>query len=209
MSRIKTQIKDKELVQKRREQVSQAAIRLFLEKGYHATTMREICRESGVNRGSIYDYFPNKADILISIYEEMMRRRLWGKGSPFRDPRSLQKPFREFFKSVLRESWTRNRDGILILYRESDALERKTLKRVLSIEAQYIRYLTAELKRRTGWRGSPGRLEILANLLVFVNAFFPLRGWNLKKYDLELLLEVVADLFLRGLAKRCALPGNT
>ncbi len=197
MPKVRTQIKNKELVEKRRGQVIDAAVRLFLQKGFHATTIREICRASGVNRGSIYDYFTTKNDILVLMYEEMMKRRFW-RPLPHRQPGgSVKKSLEEFLRPIIRESWTRNRDGILVLYRETDALDRKTQKYILSVEAEYIEFITKALKTRSGWKGDPARLEILANLLVFVNAFFALRGWNLRKYDFETVLDVIVDAFMK------------
>ena len=37
---------------------------LFIEKGFAATTIRDICSKSGINQASIYDYVLNKQDIL-------------------------------------------------------------------------------------------------------------------------------------------------
>jgi AcrR family transcriptional regulator len=199
MAKMRTKIKNKELVEKRRRQVIDAAVRLFLQKGFHATTIREICRESGVNRGSLYDYFTTKNDILVLMYEEMMKRRFW-RPLPRRRPRlSVKKSLEEFLRPIIHESWTRNRDGILILYRETDALDRKTRKYIMAMEAEYIQFITKTLKTRYRWKGEPARLEILANLLVFVNAFFALRGWNLKKYGFETVLDVIVDSFVKVL----------
>lgn len=42
--------------------------RLFNEKGYNETTMNDICKESGLAYGSIYNLYPSKKDILKAIY---------------------------------------------------------------------------------------------------------------------------------------------
>ena len=41
-----------------KEQILQAAARLFEKQGYHATGLNEILRESGTPKGSLYYYFP-------------------------------------------------------------------------------------------------------------------------------------------------------
>ncbi|MBW2177291.1 MAG: helix-turn-helix transcriptional regulator, partial [Deltaproteobacteria bacterium] len=51
---ISTNIKKPALVTKRREQILQAALDLFRKKGYHGTSIRQICEKSKVNRASIY-----------------------------------------------------------------------------------------------------------------------------------------------------------
>lgn len=43
-----------------REQIFQAGIKVFAEKGYAATTMSDVAREAGCTRGAIYWHFKNK-----------------------------------------------------------------------------------------------------------------------------------------------------
>jgi TetR/AcrR family transcriptional repressor of lmrAB and yxaGH operons len=45
-----------------KEQILQAAARLFEKQGYHATGLNEILRESGTPKGSLYYYFPQGKD---------------------------------------------------------------------------------------------------------------------------------------------------
>jgi AcrR family transcriptional regulator len=41
---IPTQVKDPELVERRRRQIADAAVQLFIDKGFHKTTTRQILR---------------------------------------------------------------------------------------------------------------------------------------------------------------------
>ena len=59
--------KKEELVQKRSAQILEAAARVFAQKGYHAATTKEIASEAGVSEGTIYNYFQNKEDLLLSV----------------------------------------------------------------------------------------------------------------------------------------------
>jgi AcrR family transcriptional regulator len=56
----------------REEQVRAVALRLFKEKGYHATSMRDIAEEVGINKGSLYSYIRSKEDLLIPVFERAM-----------------------------------------------------------------------------------------------------------------------------------------
>ena len=47
-----------------------AAIKVFAEKGFHNAHVSEIAREAKVADGTIYLYFKNKDDILISLFEQ-------------------------------------------------------------------------------------------------------------------------------------------
>jgi AcrR family transcriptional regulator len=53
----------------RRDQVLDAAWACFGRKGYHETTMQDICREAGVSYGVLYRYFESKEDILRATSE--------------------------------------------------------------------------------------------------------------------------------------------
>ncbi|MGC8719935.1 MAG: TetR/AcrR family transcriptional regulator [Thermodesulforhabdaceae bacterium] len=55
------------------ERILDAAIRVFAQKGFYQSRVSDIAREAGVADGTIYLYFKNKDDILISIFEEKMR----------------------------------------------------------------------------------------------------------------------------------------
>ena len=50
-----------------RDQILEAALALFSEKGFSGTTTREIAQQAGCAEGTIFRYFPTKKDILISL----------------------------------------------------------------------------------------------------------------------------------------------
>ena len=56
----------------KRNQIIRAAIRNFSRKGFFNSKVSEIARAAGVADGTIYLYFKNKDDLLISIFEEKM-----------------------------------------------------------------------------------------------------------------------------------------
>ena len=53
-----------------------AAIEVFAKNGFYATRVSEIAKAAGVADGTIYLYFKNKDDVLISIFEEGIERLL-------------------------------------------------------------------------------------------------------------------------------------
>ncbi len=53
-----------------RAQIIQAAHALFLEKGYSATSMRQIASRAGIALGGIYNHFDGKEDIFAAIFAE-------------------------------------------------------------------------------------------------------------------------------------------
>jgi len=55
--------------QKSREKILQSAVELFLEKGYEATSVNDICKHAGVSKGSFYHYFETKQVLFLSLME--------------------------------------------------------------------------------------------------------------------------------------------
>ena len=51
----------------RRDQVLQAAFVCFARRGFHQTTMQEICAEAGLSPGAVYGYFPGKDAIIEAL----------------------------------------------------------------------------------------------------------------------------------------------
>src|SRR5918994_918364 len=51
-----------------RERILEAALALFAEKGYEATTMRDVAREAGASLGLAYRYFASKEEFALALY---------------------------------------------------------------------------------------------------------------------------------------------
>jgi AcrR family transcriptional regulator len=54
----------------RREEILQASLHLFAEKGFHGTSMRDIARSADITEGLIYHYFENKRNLFRAIIDE-------------------------------------------------------------------------------------------------------------------------------------------
>jgi TetR/AcrR family transcriptional regulator, acrAB operon repressor len=56
-----------------REQLLEAALRVFSKKGYAATTLEEISKEAGFTRGALYWHFQSKAELFAALIQERAR----------------------------------------------------------------------------------------------------------------------------------------
>ncbi len=54
----------------RREQILDAALRVFAKKGFTKATNKDIAREAGITTGLIYHYFESKEALLKAIFDE-------------------------------------------------------------------------------------------------------------------------------------------
>ncbi len=117
----------------RRQQIIEAAFRVFSRKGFKSATNREIAKEAGITSGLLYWYFRNKEDLFRSVVETKSflfpLHRLTDE--------MLEAPPREFFSRV----------GSLILgFYHSDALTAGM--RLLFAEALRSRAVGELLKTR-------------------------------------------------------------
>ena len=60
----------------KRDRILKAAIKVFAKNGFYATRVSEIAKAAGVADGTIYLYFKNKDDVLITIFEDGINRLL-------------------------------------------------------------------------------------------------------------------------------------
>lgn len=58
------------VVEDRREQIIEAALRVFAQKGFAGATNKDIAREAGITPGLIYHYFPSKEALLKATIEQ-------------------------------------------------------------------------------------------------------------------------------------------
>ncbi|WP_034386282.1 TetR/AcrR family transcriptional regulator [Deinococcus sp. YIM 77859] len=58
----------------RREQIHDVASRLFSERGYHATSMRDLAGELGMQGGSLYAHISGKEELLVEIVQRAARQ---------------------------------------------------------------------------------------------------------------------------------------
>ncbi|GGH47214.1 TetR/AcrR family transcriptional regulator [Microbacterium album] len=58
----------------RRQQIRDAAARLFDRYGYHETSMDRIAEAVGIRKASLYYYFPSKDRLLVEMHDEMIER---------------------------------------------------------------------------------------------------------------------------------------
>lgn len=52
----------------KREQILQAALKLFVEFGFHGTPTSRIAQEAGVSNGTLFHYFKTKDELVVALY---------------------------------------------------------------------------------------------------------------------------------------------
>ena len=89
----------------KRDRILDAAERIFAEHGFFASRVAEIAREAGVADGTIYLYFKNKDDLLISLFESRMERvnDLLARTLAAHEPKDRLKAFVHTYLALVRD----------------------------------------------------------------------------------------------------------
>ena len=62
--------------EERKQQITDAAVRVFTRLGLHQARMDDIVEESGLSKGTLYWYFKSKDEIIIAILENLFSKEL-------------------------------------------------------------------------------------------------------------------------------------
>jgi AcrR family transcriptional regulator len=69
-------IRDEQLAQDRRDQITAAAVEVFRRKGFHGARTEEICAAAGVSPGTLFRHFADKKEIIAAVVEAETQRYL-------------------------------------------------------------------------------------------------------------------------------------
>jgi AcrR family transcriptional regulator len=202
---VKTATKDANLIRDRREQLIRAAIKVFGEKGFHQTTVRDIGRAARLTQGTIYNYVRSKEDILFLVcdrivaeYQDSVRQALRTGGNA---SERLATALRGVVTVMIERQST-----ILLLYHESHNLDRRSLRVILARVDEFIndfQQLLSEANRGRTISIRDSRLS--ANIVTFLPTIVALRRWALPhRLSHEELVSELVDFMLRGLDVRPA-----
>ncbi len=199
---IATPVKDPDLVKLRRDQIVQAATKLFAEKGFHGTTTREIARESGLGTGTLYEYVSSKEDILYLVCDMIhtqVENRLHSVAvSGSRADEVLPVVLAGFFR-VMDEL----QELVLLIYQETKSLPSEYMHYVLKREEEISNYFAKIL--RTGiadgsFSISENVVLLMAHNITVLGQMWAFRRWTLQRsYELEAFAETQTSLLMREL----------
>ena len=182
------------------EFILRTAARIFAEKGYHSTTMRDISRETNVSLAGLYHYCKSKEELLFLIQDncfgrvlERLQERLREAAGPVEKLRLVIENHLSFFAANMAE--------MKVLSHEADSLAGELRARVSGKKQQYTqlaRQILSEVQQ------SRAGAEPKIDLTVATYALFGMMNWIYNWYDPRGLLSVgelvenVTRLFFSG-----------
>lgn len=179
MKKVPSSIKDKNLIEKRRNQMIKGAVSLFKEKGFHRTTTREIAKAAGFSIGTLYEYIRKKEDVLFfvcdSIYESVKERMEDVIDMDKKSVDSLRSAVESYF--LLMDDM---QDEVVVMYQEVKSLSKDAQEYVLQKERDMVNMLEHVIKN-----SMPTPLEENDVALVANNIFVQGQMWGFRRWILQ------------------------
>lgn len=185
------------------EAILESAIKVFARKGFHKSRISEIAAEAAVADGTIYLYFKNKDDILISLFEDKLEQIIRNLRVEIRQEKDPVEKLRKFIQTHL-ELVNRNPDLAVVLQVELRQ-SNKFMKEY--VPAKFIDYLNliAEIIREGQAQGlirrevAPGIVKRALFGALDEIALHSVLTHKGKDY-LRTSADQICEMFLRGIA---------
>ena len=186
------------------EAILRSAIKVFASSGFFNSKVADVAREAGVADGTVYLYFKNKDDILVSIFNHYMEQALAaGKASLDKTDDPIEK-LRRIVRAHL-EQLGRDRNLAVVFQVElrssTKFMEQFSATKVTEY-LELIRGVLEEGQRRGAFRAEMNT-KVAAKVL-FGALDEMATNWVLsrKRYNLLSTAEPLLDVFLNGIGRR-------
>jgi AcrR family transcriptional regulator len=184
-----------------RKKLKQAALDVFTEKSVDAATVEEITDKADVGKGTLYQYFADKEEIVLTLVDEAVTHLIEAIGSYESAPETLEEMLEHLlnahyrFSVDSREEFLLLFQGKLLLRLESDTLD--------ELEEPYMRYLE-EIEEQVSSYLSPRIAAIKIRRLAcavagFVFGFFSFARIGMTEEEIESSINPMRRAFVRSL----------
>jgi TetR/AcrR family transcriptional regulator, cholesterol catabolism regulator len=120
----------------RKDQILEKAAELFSQRGYHATTMRDLGEVTGLLPGSLYAHFSGKEEILYQIVIEAARQFLGGMEALRAQPAPPEEKLRAAMRAHI-EVVARDLEGARVFLHEWRALRGGRRSEIRKLRRRY------------------------------------------------------------------------
>ncbi|MFO0447460.1 MAG: TetR/AcrR family transcriptional regulator [Pseudomonadota bacterium] len=157
-----------------------AAARLFRQRGFERTTVREIAAAAGIQSGSLFHHFASKEDILKAVMIEVIRYNTARMEATLAAAPDTRARLRALIACELESIVGDTREAMLVLVRCWESLSKERQAEVLALRRAYEELWLAVLREaaaRSLVRVDPFVLRrLLAGMVSWSNTWFDPRG---------------------------------
>jgi len=182
----------------RREQLLRVSAKLFREKGFDGTSIRDISSAAGMHSGSPFYHFKTKQDILVAVMEQGLAEGLRRLEEAMAQPGSAEQRFVRMIRAQIGTILEEGNDFIPVLLYDWRSLTEAHRRRIVALNDRYDALWQPVIDELKHAGHMPGDAQLIRLLVLgAVN-------WTGRWYKAggRLSLDEVADgaarLFLRG-----------
>lgn len=199
---VHASIKDERLIEKRRDQMINGAVKLFIDKGFHRTTTREIARAAGFSIGTLYEYIRTKEDVLYLVCDriyDQVKERLQQvlMTSEVATIEALRKGISDFIRLM-----DEMQDEVLVMYQELKALPKDALPYVLDKELEMVDLFKQMLEQCVENKElflTENEIKMISHNIYVQGQMWSFRRWALRKmYTLDEYIELQTEFLIEG-----------
>jgi AcrR family transcriptional regulator len=191
----------KKKAKKTRKRLKKAALGVFSEKTVDAATVEEITEKADVGKGTLYQHFEDKEEIIITLVEEAVEHLIERIRSYDSAPETLEGMLEHLlnahyeFSVDAKEEFILLFQGKLLLRLQSETLE--------ELEEPYLRYLEEiedQVSVYLSPRIDPLKIRRLACAVAgFVFGFFSFAMIGMNSDEIETSIKPLRQVFVRSL----------
>ncbi len=196
-----------EAIEEKKGRIEEAAKQLFIKRGFHATSMREIAGRTGTSLGNLYNYYRTKEEILESIirkYQKVIDSRLRTIFDDIEEPFQPESLMR--FGGLVKEMVNDHHDFWLLMYIDVLEFENRHFRKMFeglahNLRRRFNKYF-AELKTSGAlYDGIDPAVGFTAAYMQFFNYFLVEKLFGGNRHfgisDDEVITRL-AEIFCRG-----------
>lgn len=181
--------------------ILKASAKIFAEKGFHRTSIRDIARATGMSLAGLYYYFGTKEELLYLIQEQCFLNLLRRWEEATKSESDVRTRIRIFAENHL-GFFLHNMNEMKVMAHEDESLTGAFREKIVDLKRRYVKVLAdlvQEIQREEGGKGVDLRVATFS-LFGMMNWIYT---WYRPKRDLPLpeLLDQMLRIYLFGLLK--------
>ena len=181
----------------RRHEIFHKIVNVFVKKGFHETSMREIAESAGLGKSTLYDYFKTKDEILMYFFEDQIIELTEAAQRIALQNIAADERLRQVMKNHL-EFLQANKSLFMKLSLETQRLKLESQKQIQKKRHAYqdlIRGLIEEGIREGAFR----KVDPLLAARMLINTLAPVVYTSRPTGTLQEMMEEAMNIFLKGI----------
>ncbi len=197
--------------QKRKQQIIEIAKDMFMQNGFQSTHIGQVCEKLNIARGTVYQYFGNKREILYAVMEKVEEQiddildmedlRDFYKGNP--NPKAISKFVTDRLAAII-NALLEEPIVIKLIYKDIVGIDSEVIARVHKFQEFITKLLSRDVEeiKKRGFYKKNINTEITALMLIggvqFIVYEFTRKERNV--LDKE-ILEAIVNNYIFGVLK--------